>query len=55
MPKQKYALEARYAGQEPPWEGWRVIRTYQSEEARDRDLRKLRDNGSQWEYRVKQR
>ena len=51
----KYAVEAVYLGEDAPWKGWKVIRTYPSLDARDADLARLtgKDKSSLWDYRVK--
>lgn len=54
MPSKRYAIEARYEGEDPPWKGWQVIRMYSSAQARNKDLAVLRKNGSQWAYRIYQ-
>ncbi len=51
----RYAIEAKYVGDDPPWKGWQVIRIYVSAKARDEDLVRLISNPSiNWRYRVKE-
>lgn len=50
----RYAIEAKYVGDDPPWKGWQVIRIYVSAKARDDDLARLISNPSiNWRYRVR--
>ena len=54
-PSAKYAVEAMYEGNDPPWKGWKVIRTYSSARTRDEDLARLRKNlSTNWRYRIKE-
>ena len=54
QPSKKYAIEAMYEGDDPPWEGWALIRMYPTAEARDKDLIRLKKNlSTDWHYRIK--
>ena len=52
--KTRYAIESRYVGKDPPWQGWKVTRTFPCAESRDNTLRMLLSlRLASWQYRIK--
>ena len=52
-PKEQFAIESCCLGKDPPWQGWKVTRTYVTADARDKDLIRLRSVSSpSWLYRA---